>query len=172
MIEALKERLTLRLLGPALLGFWALYFAIVALSNLTDLLVGVGILPAGWRWVSGNLAFVAASTARVGAPAWVNPILLAGVVGWQGLIALLFWRAAREPRGPWLGPAFVAMITGSVVVDQIFSTGGIGTYFVNSALNRDYSVLMGVTILVGALTIAFNLVVDILYAWIDPKIRY
>jgi oligopeptide transport system permease protein len=43
---------------------------------------------------------------------------------------------------------------------------------VNSAFNRDYSVIMGITILVGALTILFNLVVDILYAWIDPKIRY
>ena len=63
-------------------------------------------------------------------------------------------------------------ITGSVVVDIYFSTGGIGKAFVDSALNRDYAVMMGVTILVGALTILFNLVVDILYAWIDPKIRY
>ena len=53
-----------------------------------------------------------------------------------------------------------------------FSTGGIGKSFVDAALNRDYAVMMGVTILVGALTIAFNLLVDILYAWIDPKIRY
>jgi len=71
----------------------------------------------------------------------------------------------------YLGPAFVAMITGSVVIDVFFSTGGIGQYFVNAALNRDYSVIMGVTILVGVLTILFNLLVDILYAWIDPKIR-
>ena len=64
------------------------------------------------------------------------------------------------------------MITGSVVVDVFFSTGGIGQFFVNSALSRDYSMIMGITILIGALTILFNLVVDILYAWIDPKIRY
>ena len=64
------------------------------------------------------------------------------------------------------------MDTGSVVVDVFFSTGGIGQYFVNAALNRDYSVIMGVTILVGVLTILFNLLVDVLYAWIDPKIRY
>ena len=50
--------------------------------------------------------------------------------------------------------------------------GWAGKAFVDSALNRDYAVMMGVTILVGALTILFNLVVDILYAWIDPKIRY
>ncbi len=72
----------------------------------------------------------------------------------------------------YLGPAFVGMITGSVVIDMFFSTGGIGLHFVNGALNRDYSTIMGITILVGCLTITFNLLVDILYAWIDPKIRY
>ena len=72
----------------------------------------------------------------------------------------------------FLGPAFVGMITGSVVIDVFFATGGIGQFFVNSALNRDYPVIMGVTILAGALTIVFNLAVDLLYAWIDPRIRY
>ena len=80
-------------------------------------------------------------------------------------------KPALLPLLSYLGPVFVAMITGSVVVDMYFSTGGIGQYFVNSALNRDYPVIMGVTILTGALTILFNLVVDVLYAWIDPKIR-
>ncbi len=81
-------------------------------------------------------------------------------------------KPALLPVISYLGPAFVGMITGSVVIDVIFSTGGIGQFFVNSALARDYSVIMGITILVGALTIFFNLVVDVLYAWIDPKIRY
>lgn len=81
-------------------------------------------------------------------------------------------KPALLPVLSYLGPAFVSMITGSVVVDFFFSTGGIGKSFVDSALNRDYAVMLGITILVGALTIAFNLVVDILYAWIDPKIRY
>ena len=81
-------------------------------------------------------------------------------------------KPALLPVVSYLGPAFVGMITGSVVVDIYFSTGGIGVFVVNSALTRDYSVIMGITILTGALTILFNLVVDILYAWIDPKIRY
>ena len=88
----------------------------------------------------------------------------------------VIWRHAMKPAMlpvvSYLSPAFVAMITGSVVVDLIFSTGGIGQSYVNSALNRDYSVMLGVTILYGALTIMFNLVADILYAWLDPKIRY
>ena len=59
-----------------------------------------------------------------------------------------------------------------MIIDVYFSTGGIGKEFVNSAFNRDYSVIMGITILLGTLTILFNLIVDLLYAWIDPKIRY
>ncbi len=81
-------------------------------------------------------------------------------------------KPALLPVISYLGPAVVGMITGSVVVDVAFSTGGIGQFFVNSAFNRDYAVIMGITILVGALTILFNLLVDVLYAWIDPKIRY
>ncbi|ABD55968.1 oligopeptide ABC transporter permease OppB [Jannaschia sp. CCS1] len=81
-------------------------------------------------------------------------------------------KPALLPVISYLGPAFVGMITGSVVIDLYFSTGGIGQFFVASALNRDYGVMMGITVLLGALTIFFNLLVDILYAWIDPKIRY
>jgi oligopeptide transport system permease protein len=81
-------------------------------------------------------------------------------------------KPAMLPVLSYLGPAFVLMITGSVVIDVYFSTGGIGQFFVNSAFSRDYSVIMGITILVGVLTILFNLLVDVLYAWIDPKIRY
>ncbi len=71
----------------------------------------------------------------------------------------------------YLGPAFVGMVTGSFIIDSIFSTGGLGYFYVNAALNRDYAVMMGLTILLGSMTIFFNMVVDILYAWIDPKIR-
>ena len=81
-------------------------------------------------------------------------------------------KPAMLPVISYLGPAFVGMITGSVVIDVFFATGGIGQFFVNSALNRDYPVIMGITILTGALTILFNLVVDLLYVWIDPRIRY
>ena len=81
-------------------------------------------------------------------------------------------KPAMLPVISYLGPVFVAMVTGSVVIDVFFATGGIGQFFVNSALNRDYPVLMGITILTGALTLFFNLLVDVLYAWIDPRIRY
>jgi len=76
------------------------------------------------------------------------------------------------PVVSYLGPAFVGMITGSVVIDMYFSTGGIGRFYVNSALNRDYAVMLGLTILYGGLTVMFNLLTDVIYAWLDPKIRY
>ena len=72
----------------------------------------------------------------------------------------------------YLGPTFVGLITGSVVIDIYFSTGGIGQHFVNAAINRDYPLIMGGTILTGILTVVFNLIVDVLYVWIDPRIRY
>ncbi|GKY88192.1 oligopeptide ABC transporter permease OppB [Sinisalibacter aestuarii] len=87
----------------------------------------------------------------------------------------IIWRHALKPTllpvVSYLGPAFVGMVTGSFIIDSIFSTGGIGYFYVNAAFNRDYAVMMGLTILLGSMTILFNMVVDILYAWIDPKIR-
>ena len=81
-------------------------------------------------------------------------------------------KPALLPVVSYMGPAFVGIITGSVVVETIFGLPGIGKLFVNAALNRDYSLVMGVTILIGFLFILFNAIVDILLALIDPKIRY
>lgn len=81
-------------------------------------------------------------------------------------------KPALLPVVSYMGPAFVGIITGSVVIETIFDLPGIGKLFVNAAFNRDYSLVMGVTILIGFLFILFNAIVDILLAYIDPKIRY
>ena len=81
-------------------------------------------------------------------------------------------KPALLPVVSYMGPAFVGIITGSVVVEPIFGLPGIGKLFVNAAFNRDYSLVMGITILIGFLFILFNAIVDILLALIDPKIRY
>lgn len=81
-------------------------------------------------------------------------------------------RPALLPVVSYMGPAFVGIITGSVVIETIFGLPGIGKLFVNAAFNRDYSLVMAVTILIGFLFIVFNAIVDILLAVIDPKIRY
>jgi len=81
-------------------------------------------------------------------------------------------KPAMLPVVSYMGPAFVGIITGSVVIETIFGLPGIGKLFVNAAFNRDYSLVMGVTILIGFLFILFNAIVDILLAYVDPKIRY
>ncbi|QEH17403.1 oligopeptide ABC transporter permease OppB [Histophilus somni] len=81
-------------------------------------------------------------------------------------------RPALLPVISYLAPAFVGIITGSMVIESVFGLPGLGQLFVKGALNRDYSLVLSLTILVGTLTIFFNALVDILYAVIDPKIRY
>lgn len=81
-------------------------------------------------------------------------------------------KPALIPVVSYLSPAFVGIITGSVVIETIFTIPGIGQLFVNGALNRDYSLVLSLTIIVGALTIVFNAIADILYAFLDPKITH
>jgi oligopeptide transport system permease protein len=78
--------------------------------------------------------------------------------------------AAVLPLVSYLGPACAGLITGSLVVEQIFSIPGLGRYFVISALDRDYTVVMGVVILYSSLILALNLLADILYAVLDPRV--
>ncbi|MGL4975018.1 MAG: ABC transporter permease subunit, partial [Bosea sp. (in: a-proteobacteria)] len=72
----------------------------------------------------------------------------------------------------YLGPTAAALLTGSVVVETIFSIPGIGRYFVEGALNRDYTLVMGTVVVVAIFVLVFNLVVDIIYALLDPRVRY
>ncbi|MCH8843999.1 MAG: oligopeptide ABC transporter permease OppB [SAR324 cluster bacterium] len=80
-------------------------------------------------------------------------------------------KAALLPVVSYLGPATAAVVTGSVVIEQIFGIPGIGRYFVQGALNRDYTLVMGVVIFYGVLIILANLIVDLLYGWLDPRVR-
>ena len=78
---------------------------------------------------------------------------------------------ALLPVLTYLGPAAAALLTGSVVVEQVFDLPGIGRYFVQGALNRDYTVVMGVVVVYAAMILLFNLLVDSAYARLDPRIR-
>ena len=81
-------------------------------------------------------------------------------------------KGAMLPVISYLGPAFAGIITGSVVIERIFLVPGLGTFFVQSALNRDYTLIMGTVIMYSVILILMNFVVDILYAVIDPRISY
>lgn len=80
-------------------------------------------------------------------------------------------RGGLLPVISYLGPATAAVITGSVVIEAIFDVPGIGRYFVNGALNRDYPVVMGVVIFYAVLIIMLNLVVDLIYGFLDPRVK-
>jgi oligopeptide transport system permease protein len=71
-----------------------------------------------------------------------------------------------------LGPIFAALVTGTFVVEQIFGINGMGKHFVQSIGNRDYQVITGVTLIYGVFLVIANLMVDISYAWLDPRIRF
>jgi oligopeptide transport system permease protein len=81
-------------------------------------------------------------------------------------------KAGMLPVVSYLGPAIINTITGSVIIEQIFGIPGIGRYFVQAALNRDYTLVMGVTVFYGVLIILANLAVDLIYGLLDPRIRY
>lgn len=71
-----------------------------------------------------------------------------------------------------LGPLFAALVTGTFVTELIFGIPGMGKYFVTSITNRDYPVIMGTILLYAMFLVVANLVVDVVYAWLDPRIRY
>jgi len=81
-------------------------------------------------------------------------------------------KAAMLPVVSYLGPWTANTITGSVIIEQIFGIPGIGRYFVQAALNRDYTLVLGVVIFYGVIIILLNLLVDLIYGWLDPKVRY
>ncbi|CAN7342461.1 oligopeptide ABC transporter permease OppB [Rhizobium sp. LjRoot30] len=81
-------------------------------------------------------------------------------------------RAALLPVVSYLAPCAAALLTGSAVVQTIFTIPGVGRYFVLGALNRDYTLVMGTVVLIAIFVIVFNLVVDILYGLLDPRVRH
>ncbi|MCX6955642.1 MAG: ABC transporter permease subunit [Verrucomicrobia bacterium] len=80
-------------------------------------------------------------------------------------------RGGLLPVVSWLGPAIAGILTGSFVIETIFQIPGIGREFVNSAFNRDYTLVLGTVILYAVLIMALNLAVDIAQAWMNPKVR-
>ena len=87
------------------------------------------------------------------------------IVRWHAL------KPAMMPIVSYLGPSATAVLTGSVVVEQVFGIPGLGELFVRGALNRDYPLVLGIVILYAAMVIVLNLVVDIVYGWLDPRVR-
>lgn len=81
-------------------------------------------------------------------------------------------RGALLPIVSYAGPAAASLLTGSLIVEYIFAIPGVGRYFVDAALNRDYTLVMGTVVVIAIFTLVFNLIVDLLYAVVDPRVRY
>lgn len=200
-IVAVSVGVTLGIAAAIRHNSWVDYFAVslgIAAQALPNFIMGpililcftlyLGWLPGGgWnggQWQYLIMPVIALSTSFMGTIARITRASMLEVLNSnfirtaraKGLSdRAIIWRHALKPTMlpviSYLGPVFVYVITGSVFVDIYFSTGGLGQAFVNSALTRDYSVLLGVTILYGGLTIFVNLLTDLAYAWFDPKIR-
>ncbi|MEO0439986.1 MAG: ABC transporter permease [Pseudomonadota bacterium] len=80
-------------------------------------------------------------------------------------------RPSLVPVASYLGPAAAGLLTGAVVVETVFGLPGLGRYFVQGALNRDYPLVLGVVTIYAALIILFNLFADLIYGWLDPRMR-
>jgi oligopeptide transport system permease protein len=146
-------------------------------------------LPAGWSGNAGGgrlllpvvslalpqIAYIArltrASMIDVLASDFVRTARAQGL----GTLAVIRYHALRPAMLPvlsYMGPAIAAILTGSVVVEEIFGIPGLGQFFVRGALNRDYTLVLGIVVFYAMLVILLNLVVDILYGAIDPRIRH
>ena len=174
-------------MGVAMLGISIPNFVIAPLLILL-LAVYAGWFPAGgWEWKLRNMVLpvvtlalpVIAYIARLMRGSMIevlhsNFIRTARAKGLPEATVILrhALKPALLPVISFMGPATAGLITGSVVIEKIFSIQGIGSYFVQGALNRDYTLVMGVVIFYGVLIIFFNFLVDLIYAWLNPRVRY
>jgi len=175
------------LMGIAMLGISVPNFVIAPILILL-LAVYAGWLPAGgWDWGFASMVLpvvtlalpVTAYIARLTRGSMIevlhsNFIRTARAKGLpeSTVIRRHALRPALLPVISFLGPATAGMISGSVVIERIFSIPGLGSYFVQGAFNRDSTLVMGVVIFYGVLIIVLNFLVDLVYAWLNPKIRY
>ena len=175
------------IMGVAMLGISIPNFVVAPLLILV-LAVYQGWLPAGgWDWSIQRMVLpvvtlalpVIAYIARLTRGSMIevlhsNYIRTARAKGLPGHLVIRrhALKPALLPVISFMGPATAGLITGSVVIERIYSIPGLGSYFVQGALNRDYTLVMGVVIFYGVIIILLNFIVDLLYAWMNPKIRY
>lgn len=103
-----------------------------------------------------------------------NHIRTARALGLSGfsIVVKHALRSALLPIVSYAGPAAAGLLTGSIIVEQIFAIPGVGRHFVQAALDRDYTLVMGTVVVIAIFIIVFNMIVDLLYAVIDPRVRY
>ena len=153
------------------------------------LAVKVHWLPAGWSGSAGAAKFVLpVFTLALPQIAYIARLTRASMIDVLGrdfirtaraqglststLVRVHALKPAMLPVLSYMGPAIAAILTGSVVVEEVFGIPGLGQFFVRGALNRDYTLVLGIVIFYATLIVFLNLLVDILYGVIDPRVRY
>jgi oligopeptide transport system permease protein len=175
------------IMGVAMMGISIPNFVVAPLMILL-LAVYAGWLPAGgWEWSFRYMLLpvltlalpVIAYIARLTRGSMIevlhsNYIRTARAKGLPErlVVARHALKPALLPVISFMGPATAGLITGSVVIERIYSIPGLGSYFVQGALNRDYTLVMGVVIFYGVIIVLLNFIVDLLYAWLNPRIRF
>jgi len=188
MVSALKQN--------SYIDYFSMFFALLGVSvpamTLGPVLVWffalkLNLLPVA-RWGTWQQAILPAFTLGIGSAALLARLTRASMLQ---VIREDYIRTARSkgvseknvtvhhalknaliPVVTVIGPLFAALVTGSLIVEQIFAIPGTGKYFITSVTNRDYPVILGIMLLYAFLIIVANLVVDLTYAWIDPRIKY
>jgi oligopeptide transport system permease protein len=174
-------------MGLAMLGMSVPLFVTAPLLILV-FAIYLQWLPAG-DWVSGSwrhlvlpsvalalpyTAYIARIVRSAAIEALASPFILAARAKGLPAHTIVLRHALRPTLMPlvsFLGPALAGVLTGSIVIEQVFGLPGIGRFFVTGALNRDYTLVTGITVLYGALIIAMNVLVDLCYGWLDPRVR-
>jgi oligopeptide transport system permease protein len=145
-------------------------------------------LPAGWSGNEGiqryilpvitlalpQIAYIARLTRASMIDVLASDFIRTARAQGLGTAAILRYHALKPAMLPvlsYMGPAVAAILTGSVVVEEVFGIPGLGQFFVRGALNRDYTLVLGVVVFYATLVIMLNLLVDILYGVVDPRIR-
>jgi len=175
-------------MGVALAGIAVPNFVV---APLLALVFGVllGWLPVS-GWESGNLRYVILPVITLALPliAYIARLTRGSLLEVlqsphirtaraKGLTeSRILWRHAFKPTilpvVSFLGPAAAALLTGSLVVEQIFGLPGVGRYFVQGAVNRDYTLVMGMVVFYAVLIVLLNLLADLAYGWLDPRIGH
>lgn len=160
------------LFGPLLVLVFGIYLEWLPVTGWGDI-PGDKILPSitlGTAYAAYIARLGRAGMLEVMSQDYIRTARAKGLPEWQ-VVTRHALRGGMIPVVAFLGPAFAGLLTGSFVVETIFQVPGLGRFFVQAAFNRDYTMILGSTVFLSTLIVLFNLLSDILAAWMNPRLR-
>ena len=160
------------LLGPLLILIFGIYLDWLPVSGWGDM-PGDKILPAvtlGAVYAAYIARLSRAGMLEIMTQDYIRTARAKGIPEWRVVVVHGF-RGGLTPVVAFLGPAFAGLLSGSFVVETIFQVPGLGRFYVQAAFNRDYTMILGATVFLASLIVVFNLLSDVLNAWMNPRLR-